>query len=341
MQQGFPLMSRILVTGASGFLGASVAEQLHRENLAVRRTGRRGKHNPLTDYWPADLRHSTALPDMLNGVSGVVHCAGLAHQFGPQPPHDSHYYGINCEATERLAHIAAARGVKRFVFVSSVSVYGPSKEPGPRNESAVPHPVGPYAQSKREAEIRLLRIAAETGLQVFILRMGTLYGEGDPGNVGRLMNAIQKGRFLMIGPGTNRKSLLHRDDAAQACVRAVLHPTDRPAGIWNITAGHHSMKDIVETLATAIDRELPRWHIPAFLADGLLRTGATFGVGPVRRWVKSRWLTVRKWLAEDAYDGSRFAEEFHWQPQVSLEEGFQRLATGQRDANARPEKRAA
>lgn len=320
-------MSRILVTGASGFLGAAVAEQLQRENIPVRRTGRSGEHDSLTDYWPADLRYSTALPEMLSGVTGIVHCAGLAHQFGPHKPHDSRYYGINCEATEQLARTAAAQGVQRFVFVSSVSVYGPSQETAPRNEEAVPHPVGAYAKSKREAEIRLLRIAAETGLQVFILRMGTLYGEGDPGNVGRLMNTIRQGRFLMIGPGTNRKSLLHRDDAAQACVRAVLHPTNRPAGIWNITAGHHSMKEIVENLAAALDRTPPQRHIPAPLADGLLRAGATLGVGPVHQWAKTRWLTVRKWLAEDAYDGSRFAKEFHWQPQITLEEGFQRLVT--------------
>lgn len=324
-------MSRILVTGASGFLGRAVAEQLEQENIAVRRTGRSGGHNPHIDYWPADLRHSAALPEMLGGVSGIVHCAGLAHQFGPRKPHDSRFYEINCEATEQLARIAAAVGVRRFVFVSSVSVYGPTRETHPRNENALSHPVGAYAKSKREAEIRLLRIAAETGLQVLILRMGTLYGEGDPGNVGRLMNALRRGRFMMIGPGTNRKSLLHRDDAARACVRAVLHPTNRPAGIWNITAGHHSMKEIVENLAAALDCVPPKRHIPAPLADGLLRAGATLSVGPVHRWAKSRWLTVRKWLAEDAYDGSRFAEEFHWQPQTTLEEGFQRMATARNE----------
>jgi nucleoside-diphosphate-sugar epimerase len=267
---------------------------------------------------------------MLKGVSCVVHTAGLAHQFKTRAGQESRFHSINCEATERLARAAASQGVKRFIFVSSVSVYGPATEGGLRNEDAVPAPVGPYAQSKRQAELRLLQIAAETGMQVGILRMGTLYGEGDPGNVGRLMEAIRRGRFVMIGPGQNRKSLLHRDDAASACVKAALDPVNRPAGIWNITGEACSMKEIVEGIASALGQSPPQRTVPASFASGLLWTGAALGFGPLREWAKSQWASVQKWLADDAYDGSRFAKEFHWQPRVTLEEGLRRLAGGEK-----------
>jgi nucleoside-diphosphate-sugar epimerase len=275
---------------------------------------------------------------MLRGVSCIVHTAGLAHQFKTRAGQESRFQSINCEATERLARAAANQGVKRFLFVSSVSVYGPAMDGELRNEDAIAAPVGPYAQSKHQAEQRLLQIAAETGLQVMILRMGTLYGEGDPGNVGRLMEAIRRGRFVMIGPGQNRKSLLHRDDAASACVKAVLHPIERPAGIWNVTGEACSMKEIVEGISSALGQSPPQRTVPASFASGLLWTGAALGFGPLREWAKSQWASVQKWLADDAYDGSRFAKEFHWQPRVTLEAGLRRLAGSEK--TQAPEDRA-
>ncbi len=319
-------MSRILVTGASGFLGARVVAELQAAGATVRTTGRQEQQKHLPDYWPADLRHSRELPEMLTGVTGIVHCAGLAHQFRQHNQRASQFQSINCEATERLALTAAVRGVERFVFVSSVSVYAPTVERGLRNENAVPNPLTPYAISKRDAEIRLLRIAAETGMRVTILRMATLYGEGDPGNVGRLMNAIRRRRFVMIGPGENKKSLLHVGDAARGCARAVLQTSDRPAGIWNVAAAPCSMKEIVAGLSMALGYPPPKYHLPAGLMLGMLRTGATFGIGPIRRLARCGTETVQKWLAEDAYDGSRFAADFDWQPEVTLEEGFRRMA---------------
>jgi UDP-glucose 4-epimerase len=313
-----------------------VVGQLEETGCLVRGTGRQQTAKPCADYWPADLRHSAMLPDMLEGVSAIVHCAGLAHQFQPRSAQESRFQSINAEATERLALAAAAKGVKRFVFVSSVAVYGPASESGPRNENEIPAPVGAYAKSKRQAETELLRIAAQTDLQVLILRLGTLYGEGDPGNLGRLLEALQRGRFLMIGPGRNQKSLIHRDDAASACVRAALYPTNRPAGIWNVAGESCTMKDIVHGLSSALLREPPRRSLPAALVSGLLWTGAALGTGPISQWARSRWATVQKWLAEDAYDASRFAEEFQWQPQVSLEEGLVRMANGKQTPKHKP-----
>lgn len=321
------MKSRILITGASGFLGSAVAERLRRESVPVRETGQRGEADPVRDYRPADLRQTARLPELLEGVTGIVHCAGLAHQFSsPKNKDAQRFCEINVQATERLARAAAQEGVNRFVFVSSVSVYGPAGDSQPRSEDAPTRPIGPYAESKREAELRLLRIASETDLQVVILRLATLYGAGDPGNVARLMDAIARGRFLMIGPGTNRKSLLHKDDAARACVKAVLNPLDRPSGIWNVAGESHSMKAIVEQIAISLNRKPPQRSFPAGLAAGLLGSAAVLGVGRFRSWAKSRRRTIEKWLADDAYDGSRFIKDFDWQPKVSLEDGLDRQA---------------
>jgi len=324
-------MSRVLVTGSRGFLGRTILDELQGQNVPVRATSRSGTFDSTRDFWPADLRHSSSLSEILEDVSSVIHCAGLAHQFGSHCLRASRFFEINCEATERLARTAAAQGVKRFVFISSVAVYGRAKNRQYRNEDAPVSPLGSYANSKRQAEIRLLRVAAETGMSVFILRMGTLYGENDPGNVGRLKQAIERGRFLMIGPGENRKSLLHKHDAARACIKAALQPLNRPAGIWNVAGEPASLWEIIRDLSFALNRQPPGIVIPAPLVQGCLWPGMILGAGPIRAWAKSKYQTVQKWLAEDVYDASRFARDFQWQPSIVLKDGFHQMVTGSRD----------
>jgi hypothetical protein len=89
------------------------------------------------------------------------------------------------------------------------------------------------------------------------------------------------------------------------------------------------MKEIVHGIAAALGLEPPQRTVPAAFASGLFWTGAALGIGPLGEWAKSQWASVQKWLAEEAYDGSRFAQEFQWQPRVSLQEGLRRLAGGQ------------
>ena len=321
-------MSRILVTGVTGFLGSAIVKQLQEKRRPVRTTARQPVFDRTGDHWPADLTTTECLPEMLEGVSCVIHCAGLAHQFDPRPEMESQFHRVNCEATLRLARAAADQKVKRFVFVSSVSVYGPARDSRLRNEDTPADPVGAYAESKRQAEAGLLQLSAKTGMEILILRMATLYGEGDPGNLGRLFKAIERGRFVMIGSGRNRKSLVHRDDAAAACVRAALHPTVQSWGIWNISGEPCTMREIVSGIGSAVGREPGRFSLPAPLANGLLNAAAVLGIGPIRRWAKSRRQTLQKWLADDAYDGSRFARDFQWRSEISLVEGLSRLADG-------------
>ncbi len=319
-------MSRILITGATGFLGSTLVRELQAQSAVLRTTARQPGQDHLPDYQTWDLANDPIPGGLLEDVSCIVHCAGLAHQFHASTTNASQFQQVNCEATETLARAAAENGVRRFVFVSSVSVYGPADKPRMRNEDHPPCPVGEYAISKRNAELRLLAIAEKTGMQVLILRMATLYGPDDPGNMGRLREAIKRGRFLMIGRGTNQKSLLHVDDAAHACVLAALEPFPLPLGIWNIAATPCSMNAIVTELSTSLGHKQPKWFVPAFVACGLLETASVLGVGPIRRIAKVRLQTLNKWLADDAYDGTRFAQEFSWHPRVSLKKGVETMS---------------
>jgi UDP-glucose 4-epimerase len=337
-------MKRVLVTGAAGFLGQAIVSQAQMRGIPVRATDQRASPGvSLPDFHLLDLCALADHTDLLDGVEVVIHAAGLAHQFRSRPDDADRFRRVNVLATAALAEAAARAGVRRLVFVSSVAVYGHTGSAGSFvDEDAPTAPAGPYAESKREAERRLHQVAQSSGMHTVILRMATLFGENDPGNVARLTRAIDRGRFVWIGSGENMKSLVYREDAARACLLAA---TDRrpPSAMvaYNVVGCSCPMRDIITALHQLLGRRPPRYRVPARLATSLLGAVATLPMLGQR--AKSCRLTVEKWLASDAYDGTRFCRDFRFEPSVSLAEGLQREVAWYRRQceTALPKRRAA
>lgn len=311
-------MALTLVTGATGFLGTAVVSQLLRAGVRLRTTGRRPQTRAsLPDYRPLDLANCYTLMPLLRDVGCVIHAAGLAHQFGRGTADEAAFHQMNAMTTSRLAFAAAQAGVRRFVLISSVAVYGSDCETE-EGEAALCRPATPYARSKLAAEQSLLEIAEQVGMQAIILRPVTLYGEHDPGNVGRLMQTLYRGRFIWIGGGENRKSLLHRDDAARACLLAATQPPKSCQACYNITGGVATLREIVEQLSRELGRAAPWLHVPAAVAKSIALPG-------------SGWRSVLdKWLRDDVYCGQRFAADYTFRPRVTLAEGIRRQVAAYR-----------
>lgn len=310
----------ILVTGASGFLGKVVVRELQRQGLRVRSTGRRKSDETLLSYRCVDLVESpmSVLRELVAGVQAVIHVAGLAHQHAPDENHEAQMWTHNTEATERLATAAAEAGVDHFVLISSVSVYG-SVHPHLCSEAAPCAPDTSYGRSKLEGEHRLLGISDRTGMNATILRLATLYGEGDPGNVDRLMRAIDAGRFVWVGRGRNIKSLVHRDDAARACFAALQRECPPRARVYNVAGAAYRMANVVGILSRELGRPVPAVRIPSTpvrFAMGMM------SFGPWSSRVERLRRTFDKWLRDDAFDGSCFQRECGFEPQVDLAEGL-------------------
>lgn len=306
----------ILVTGANGFLGSEIIHQTNQIGLQVRATDQQDRsRHPEIDYFQADILNPSSLVFTMDGVESVIHAAGLAHVFDKTKAAVAAFKAINEIGTANVARVAAEAGAKHLVLISSVSVYGGISSSN--DEDTACWPEGPYAESKWQAEQRATEIAQATGLNLTILRLATLYGEGDPGNVARLMRTIDRGRFVWVGNGSNYKSLIHREDAARACI-AALQAAQPGINIYNVSTPPCTMREVVAGLAAALGRRLPRWHIPASLALGLTRR--MHGSG----WPASLSATIEKWLADDVYDARKFERTFNFQTQVSLVEGLRR-----------------
>jgi nucleoside-diphosphate-sugar epimerase len=312
-------MPDVLITGAAGFLGRGIVQEAAYAGLSVRAVDKMDfRFEAPIECSKADILDTTSLRQAMTGVAAVIHAAGLAHCFGRYRPDSNEFRRINENGTANVAQAAIEAGVQHLVLISSVSVYGGSPAGG-ADENAECRPQEPYAESKWRAEQRAREITERAGVKLTILRLTTLYGEGDPGNIGRLMRWIDSGRFLWIGHGLNQKSLLHRDDAARACL-LTLKASTLGASVFNVTADPCYVRDIVGGLARFLGCKLPRWHFPENIAlrlAGLLsfpHKGQSTGIQS----------SLQKWLADDVYLGKRFEQAHGFKPQIDLEEGLRR-----------------
>ena len=310
----------VLVTGACGFLGSAIVRQAVNYGLSITATDRiENKDLPDVNYVVVDILNPESLLKPFRGIDVVCHVAGLAHIFEKSKYEKAPFYEVNVIGTKNVADAAARAGVKYFLFISSVSVYGGEAEG--KNEESKCHPETPYAESKWQAEQLLINFCKKVGMDLTILRLATLYGEGDPGNVARLIRLIDRGRFVWVGNGKNLKSLLHRDDAARACIEAIKRP-QHGINIYNVSAPPCKMIDIVKTIYDALGKSSPSWHIPASFALNSAKLLKIFSFN--RGKLSNIYDTLKKWVANDYYNTEKFNKTFNFQTGVSLEEGIRR-----------------
>jgi len=309
------LSRKVLVTGASGFLGSEIVRLASAMGWRVRVLVRNPqKHVDGVETVQGDIADSVVLCRACEGVSAVVHAAGLAHVFGSAAKDFARFHAVNATGTAKLIDAAVEAGVPHIVLVSSVSVYGDYL--GTKCDETAPcHPKGPYATSKWQAEIEGTERILAAQASLTILRMATIYGEGDRGNVAKLIGALGQGQFIWPGSGLNQKSLIYKQDAARACLAALERPVSGTE-IFNVTAQPATMREIVAAICHALGRPIPRFGIPS----AVLETAAA-----IFHWIGDPGQLgqrLRKFVHDDVYDGAKFADAFDFSPRVSLEQGL-------------------
>jgi len=228
--QAMPVVwPRVLVTGATGFVGNALLEAMVRDDRVVSAAVRCNDASlieQVTQYPIGDLSSNNNFSDALKGVDVVIHLAARVHviQESSLDPL-TEFRKINKDATLNLARQAVEAGVKRFIFLSSIKVNGEITQPG---EVFAPDdrfvPIDPYGLSKQEAEHELLELARETGLEVVIIRPPLVYGPAVKGNFALMMKWLIKGIPLPFGSVHNRRSLLALDNLVSFIICCVGHP---------------------------------------------------------------------------------------------------------------------
>lgn len=309
---------RILVTGATGFVGRALVEHVilatpHQVRVALRRAatgGRTGCEQALV----GEIGGGTDWRAALAGVDVVVHLAARVHVMNESATDPlAEFRRVNVAGTLNLARQAAAVGVGRFVFLSSAKVNG---EGGighdPYRESDAPAPEDPYGVSKYEAELGLAEIGREMpGLAVVVIRPPLVYGPGVQANFRKLLRAVAQGRLLPFGAVDNRRSLVGVDNLVDFILTCIEHRAAANQTFLVSDGNDLSTPGLIRGLAGAMNR--PARLIP--VPTSMLTAGATlFG----KRHV------ARRLLGSLQVDISKARSMLAWVPPLSVEEGLRR-----------------
>ena len=259
---GGSIITTSLITGATGFIGKRLVSAVE-GNIRVLSRTKQPKYKTII----CDLQSGIIPDDALEGVDVVYHLSGFAHDLSNNKKFTDFYQKINVDASVQLANLAVKSKVKKFVFVSSVKAGGIDFFGVCATETSQGDPEGVYGKTKREAELKLLKIGKEFGMHVSIIRPSLVYGPNVKGNLQLMLSGIKKGWFPPLPETNNKRSMIHVDDLVQVIL--LVADDDRARGeIYIATDGNpYSSREIYNAMCRALDKPIPNWSVPKFLFD--------------------------------------------------------------------------
>ncbi|MBT3917512.1 MAG: SDR family oxidoreductase [Rhodospirillaceae bacterium] len=311
-------MSKILITGATGFVGQAVCKKLREGGHMLTGTTRTPDQGAGPERVPLyhipEIGPDTDWSQAVSGADIVIHLAARVHVMKDRSPDPlADYRNVNTAGTRKLAQQAAAAGVKRFVFISTIKVAGENSPVSGFTEDDHAMPEDPYGASKWEAEQALADISRSTGLEVVILRPPLVYGPGVKGNFLSLFEAINKNRVLPLGAIQNHRSFLSVFNLADAIATAAEHPN--AAGQTFFVADEHAIStpDLVRKIAAALDTKPRLLNFPL----GLLK---------IAGFLTGKSAAVQRVAGSLTVNTRRIQTQLNWHPPVSMEDGLKETA---------------
>jgi nucleoside-diphosphate-sugar epimerase len=265
---------QVIVTGSSGYIGSFVVEALRRAGHTTVGVDRREPEWVAPDHF---IRRDLMDPGLRGALPGdvgcVVHLAAAKDDWGLS---DADYYRDNLHATEAL--LDACSHIPRWVFFSTVSVLGPSEKA--LDESAPPAPTIAYGASKAEAEQLFADFSSQNpDAQVTVVRPSAVFGPRNPPttNVYRLIDAIARGRFVMVGDGAALKSTSYLGNLLAATEYLMNRMTPGLGTYVYVDTPVLSTRDLVDRISDMLDKPRPRRRIPLWIAKPVARASDVTG----------------------------------------------------------------
>lgn len=285
----------VLLTGANGFLGKFISEEVSKKNTLFTLSRNSGDYKVFLEN---DIPIFKSLFDV------VIHAAGKAHSIPKTDSEKRQFHNINVVGTENLLKGLEKTGMpKKFIFISSVSVYG--QDYGTNiNEDYPLLAKDPYGQSKILAEELVQNWCNKNHIVCTILRLPLLVGEKPPGNLGAMIKALEKGYYFNINGGKAKKSMVLAKDVAFFIPKVAL-----VGGIYNLTDGNHPS---FSELSFAISKR-KSFSVPLVLAKFIAKFGDILGdKAPINS------LKVKKITSDLTFDDSKAREFLDWKPEPIL-----------------------
>ncbi|MDO8967466.1 NAD(P)-dependent oxidoreductase [Algoriphagus sp.] len=289
-------MNKVLITGASGFLGTHVVEAFKREGISFTTLGRSNSCDLI-----CDLR--SQIPD-LQPVERVIHLAGKAHSIPSTEYEKNEFFLTNFAGTKSLCDGFDRLGIypKQFLFISSVSVYGLSQG----NNILETTPLkgdSPYSVSKIRAENFLKEWGEKYNVKILIFRLPLIVGYNPPGNLGKMIRNIKNGRYFRIGSGSARKSMVLADDIAEFILN-----TSQYKGTYNLCDDSHpSFFELERYICIKLNKPYPK-SIPFILGKFLGKIGDFISKFPINS------NTFQKITSDLTFSNDNAKRDLGWDP---------------------------
>ena len=310
-----------LITGASGFIGRVLCQQLRNQQVQVRAGMRRESEGPWDEVVSFDLTTLRLPADTLAGVDTVFHLAGKAHALSETRLDEADYFRINTEGTSALLEAAKAAGVRRFVFFSSVKAMGEGGD-NCQDETVTCHPETSYGKSKLAAE----RLVLEGGYvpEPVVLRLSMVYGCSHKGNLPRMIESVAKERFPPLPEVRNKRSMVHVEDVVQAALLAA-QKQEAVGQTYIVTDGRTcSTRQLYQWICEALATPAPGWAVPIQLLKVLAKVGDAIGQLRGRRFMFDTD-ALDKLIGSACYSSEKIQRELGYRPTKELESGLREI----------------
>ena len=325
-------MKKILITGASGFIGQSLIKYLLNLNKSIRGTVRSTSfllfNTKLEHVFIENINHKTDWRESLNGVDCIIHCAGRAHVMKAKEEDEQKIYqSINVDGTKQLVKQAIEFKVKRFIFLSSIKVNGESTSCDNFDKilnkqkktiftyTDVPRPEDLYAKSKLEAEKFLSQISSKKNIEVVVVRLPLVYGNGVKGNLARLIKLVRSGIPLPLSLVKNQRSMIGIDNLIDLLIRCIDHPEANGKTFLASDGEDLSTPELIKFIASSMGKKANLFPFPISMLKFL---GSVFG----------KREEINRLVGSLRIDNSYTKETLNWTPLISVEEGIKRMVQG-------------
>jgi len=317
-------MTRVLLTGANGFIGRPLFERLLDEgfqtNMAVRSISVQDKAPSCVCTLIGEIDSVTPWDQALANIDVVIHLAARVHITNESAADSlAEFRKVNVDGTVNLARQAAQMGVRRFVFISSIKVNGENTEFGrPFTPEDIPAPTDAYGISKREAEDALRLLASETGMEVVIIRPPIVYGPGVKANFQTLMRCLARSIPLPLGAINNQRSLVALDNLVDLILTCIDHP-----------------KAANQTFLVSDNDDISTTRLLLLLADALGKKAFLLPI-PENAIKKIAVLIGKKQMAQKLcgslqVDISKTLNLLDWKPPIKIEQALLKTARAFKD----------
>jgi len=309
------IMTKILITGATGFVGRALFENLKSKKKYFAHLTTRTNQEELFEGGKAfnigEIDANTDWKDALDGVDCIIHCAARAHMTEKKQTDSLNAYRtINVDGTRNLAKQAVSIGIKRFIFLSSIKVNGEGTIASKSFKyNDISQPEDAYGISKWETEKALLEISKQTGLEVVIIRPPLVYGEGVKGNFLRLLDIVYKQIPLPFAKINNLRSFIALDNLIDLIICCIEHPKAGGKTFLVSDGEDLSTSDLIMKLSKLMDKSPRLFQVPQLIIQLIGR-------------LVGKSSEVKRLLESLRVDNSYTREILGWSPVLSLDESL-------------------